>query len=105
MKGETVPEYVFIYRAPLGFEGAGDSAGDWMTWFDAMGPALKDMGEPVFTRELVGNCDGGTQLGGYTMITANSLEEATSLAQGCPFVVDGIGGVEVGELTPVSSLP
>jgi hypothetical protein len=37
-------------------------------------------------------------LGGYTLITADSLDAAVALAEGHPLITRG-GGVEVGELT------
>jgi hypothetical protein len=43
-------------------------------------------------------------LGGYSLISAESIDEAVELARNCPFLRLG-GGVEVGELTPPRSSP
>jgi hypothetical protein len=62
---------------------------------------LVDLGNPVLGHRGVGG-EAGTSLplGGYRIITAESVEEATRLAQGCPIVAEG-GAVEVGRLTPI----
>lgn len=39
-------------------------------------------------------------VGGYTIIRANSLEEATELSKGCPILLTG-GSVEVREIIPM----
>ena len=43
-------------------------------------------------------------LGGYSLIDADSLDQAIALAQSCPLVDHG-GGVDVGELTDPSVMP
>jgi hypothetical protein len=57
-------------------------------------------GHPVFDRRALGDVSAGTQLGGYTLVEADDLEDAVELAKGCPSVQFG-GGVQVGELGPV----
>ena len=73
---------------------------DWTAWFDKMGASVVDLGNPVFDRTTVGNCGPDTDLGGYTLVTADGFGAAVALAEGCPLLHDG-GGVEVGELKPV----
>ena len=43
---------------------------------------------------------GASRIGGYTVVTAESLDDATSLAKGCP-ALDAGGGVEVYEALPM----
>ncbi len=68
-----------------------------------LGEHLLDKGNPVFTRTATGITSPGTDnvLGGYSVIRAENLDEAADLAKGCPILAAG-GGVEVGELTPVT---
>jgi hypothetical protein len=95
-------EFIFAYRSPAGY-GTGDaeSAAAWRAFFAGMGPALQDLGRPVFNRATVGSSGGeSTQLAGYSLVTAADLDEALALAKECPLVAKG-GGVDVGELTDV----
>jgi YCII-related domain len=91
--------YVFVYRAPRDYEGGSmDAHAAWQAWFEELGTSLLDAGNPVFSRETVGQSPSDTVLGGYSLVTAEDLGQAVALAQGCPYVGAG-GGVEVGELT------
>jgi hypothetical protein len=94
-----MPTYLFAYRTPKDFAPSTDQAGAWMSWFGELGPdVVADIGNPTFTRESVGAPAGETDLGGYSLLTADSLTDALAIAQGCPAVAAG-GGVEVGEIT------
>jgi hypothetical protein len=96
-----MPTYLITNRVPAGFTRSAANVAAWSAWFDELGPSLEDRGNPAFTRTALGNCGPGTELGGYTLITAGSLGEAVALAQGHPLLERG-GGVEVGELTPLN---
>jgi hypothetical protein len=39
------------------------------------------MGNPFFTRTTIGDCGANTVLGGYSLVTADSLAEAAAFAQ------------------------
>jgi hypothetical protein len=95
-------EFIFAYRSPAGYApGDAETVNAWRAWFAGMGAALQDMGRPVFSRSTVGATSAdGTQLGGYSVVTARNLDEALALAKGCPVVAIG-GGVEVGELADI----
>jgi len=91
--------FLFTYRAPKNYTpGSAGTMAAWTDWFENLGAQLQDYGNPVFDRRTVGDAGPDTVLGGYSMITADDLESAVTLAKGCPFVGAG-GGVEVGELT------
>jgi len=91
-------EFIFTYRTPADFTpGTPDGIAAWKAWFGGMGSQLRDLGKPVFNRATVGNGADGAPLGGYSLVTADNLDEALMLAKGCPIVAAG-GGVEVGEL-------
>ncbi len=91
-------EFIFTYRTPADFTpGTPDGIAAWTAWFQGMGSQLRDMGKPVFNRAAVGESAHGPVLGGYSLVTADNLDEAVTLAKDCPIVAAG-GGVEVGEL-------
>ena len=99
-----MPNFVFTYRAPTGYTPSADSLSAWMSFFETMGDQVVEMGKPVIDRTSVGSCDPATtELGGYSVIQARDLDEALTLAKGCPFV-DRRGGVEVGLLGEVPQL-
>ena len=70
----------------------------WNSWFQELGSHVVDAGNPVFERSTLGSTDTDTVLGGYSLISAESLDAAVELARGCPTLQNG-GGVEIGELT------
>ena len=74
----------------------------WGAWLGGMGDAALDPGNP-----FGGSCtisadgsvkDGGAAgIGGYSIVSADSLGAATDMAKGCPILADG-GSVEVYEV-------
>jgi hypothetical protein len=96
-------EFIFSYRTPADYTpGTADGIAAWKAWFQGMGPQLRDLGKPVFNRATVGGSADGALLGGYSLVTAQNLDEALTLAKSCPIVAAG-GGVEVGELANLPS--
>jgi len=95
-----MPAYVLVYRTPSGGSPSPtpESMAAWQSWFEGISEHVTDMGRPVFERGAVGNLDPRTtQLGGYSIITADDLEAAVTAAKGCP-VLGRDGGVEIGQL-------
>jgi hypothetical protein len=91
--------YLFTYRSAKDYESTDETYGEWMSWFSELGPAVKELGNPIFDRREVGDCRAeATVLGGYSLIGAESLDEAVGLAARCPALAHR-GGVEVGEIT------
>jgi hypothetical protein len=72
----------------------------WVAWFGSLGDAVTDMGNPFAVSATVGPdgvTDGGASGGGgYSIVSADSLSEATTMAKGCPTLTNG-GKVEVYE--------
>ncbi|HEV7192813.1 MAG TPA: hypothetical protein VGN35_06345 [Jatrophihabitantaceae bacterium] len=72
----------------------------WGAWFGTLGDAVSDMGNPFGTSATVaggGVTEGGaSKAGGYSIVTADSLDDAVGKAKGCP-VLDNGGAVEVYE--------
>ena len=73
----------------------------WTSWFGELGEAVLDGGNPFGGSASVaadGSVSSGssTGIGGYTLISADSLDAATALAKGCPQLSAG-GTVEIFE--------
>jgi len=74
----------------------------WGAWFGSLGNAIVDAGNPTGASKTVA-ADGSASAGGgpnpvtgYTLLSANDLESAVSLAKGCPILATG-GTIEVAE--------
>lgn len=97
-------QYLFTYRSVPGYDWFGDPDGlpHWTRFLEAVAPKVTDPGWPSFEpTKLVGETGPSTQVGGYSVVTAESFEEAVAMAETCPTVTRG-GGVEVAVL---SALP
>ncbi len=72
---------------------------EWGTWFDSLGDSVTDHGNPFAQAQTIGSdgavSDGG-RLSGYSIISADSLDDAVAKAKGCPILGAG-GTVEVDE--------
>ena len=99
-----MPSYLLSFRPPSDYTPTSDTQADWQTFFGEISTHLEDIGNPIFSRQSVGETGAGTVLGGYSLINASCLEEARELAAGCPLVNLG-GGVEIGEVTTLSDRP
>jgi hypothetical protein len=98
VKEESMATYLIVNRPPKGYMPSAEARAAWTAWFGRLGENLADRGNPAFATRTLGNCGADTALGGYTLVTADSLEAAVALARECPVLEQG-GGVEVGELT------
>lgn len=70
----------------------------WMGWFGALGASIIDGGNPFGASTTVGG-DGSVAtagLTGYSILSADSLDDAAGLAKGCPILSSG-GTVDVYE--------
>jgi hypothetical protein len=73
---------------------------EWGAWLGALGDSVAEMGSPFGASATVsqdGVADGGTsRAGGYSIVTAGSLDDASAKTKGCPVLAGG-GAVEVYE--------
>ena len=95
-----MPTFVFGYRTVGSSKSTPESAAAWKAWFEGMNDDLVDLGKPAVEAVAVGNCGPGTELGGYSVISAADLDAALAVAKGCP-QLDRNGGVEVAQLVDV----
>lgn len=108
--------YVFIYhRPPWSAEAPAPTPEDaragmarWMAWHDRVGDRMVDFGTPLADGVRVSS-DGTTpsdrDVVGYSIVEADSLDEALALAQNHPHL-DTTGGceIEVHAALPLPSL-
>jgi hypothetical protein len=100
-----MPNYVLAY---LGGSMAEDPAEQervmslWMSWFGELGSAVVDAGSPFGPSANVGGSGGaaGAGLSGYSIISADNLDDACAKAKGCPVIESG-GTVDVYESLPI----
>ena len=97
-------KYVYIYYANEGSDGG--TAEDWGQWFGKLGDKLIDGGNPFGDGGQAVNKDGVMSVKempatGYSIVTANSMEEATEMAKECPLVTAGVGAACVFEALPM----
>lgn len=96
-------KFVFAYRggsAPTSEAEGAKVMEAWIAWFGTLGAAVIDGGNP-FGASMAIAADGSTKaatsgLSGYSVISADDLSAASTLAKGCPILAAG-GSVEVFE--------
>ena len=69
----------------------------WGAWFQSLGDAVVDQGNPFGASAAVGGNGATSGLTGYTIVNAASLDDAKKKAAGCPILEGGSGSVEVYE--------
>jgi hypothetical protein len=79
----------------------------WGAWYNDLGSALVDGGNPFTAGAKSISSDGsvsdgpvGTMASGYSVIAADSLDQAVQMAKGCP-VLQGGAKITVYETFPV----
>ncbi len=79
----------------------------WTTWFEGLGSAVKDQGNPftpmaksIASNGTVSDGPAGSMASGYTILSADSMDAAVDMAKGCP-VLQGGAAISVFETFPV----
>jgi hypothetical protein len=101
-------KYVLAYKGG----GMGESEADqqeamtqWMNWFGSLGESVVDGGNPFGPASSVSS-DGSVAQGatsaltGYSIISAETLDDACNKAKGCPVLSSG-GSIDVYEAVPI----
>lgn len=88
--------YVLVYHGgamPESEEEGARVMKAWTDWFATLGAAVVDGGNPASrTKSIAANgsvSDDPSGPSGYSIIRADSLDEAVSLAKGCPVLLGG----------------
>ncbi len=89
-------KFIVLYRSPVSFmDGMKDAAPEqqqqamapWMAWFQRCGDQLVDMGGPLANAQTFTASDsasGGSDVVGYSILEADSIEAAHALIEGHP---------------------
>ena len=101
-----MPKFIFAYhggKKPETPEEGQRFMAEWRAWFDGLGEAIVDPGNPVGMSKTVVNGGvedngGANPLSGYTIVTADDIDAAAEMAKGCPMVRNGSGSIEVAEV-------
>jgi hypothetical protein len=94
-----MPKYLLLYSGGSMPESEAEQKavmGEWENWFGKLNGALVDGGNP-FTPQAktitkdgkVSNGSGGPMPSGYSILKADSLDDAVKLAKGCPVLKGG----------------
>ncbi len=98
-------QYVIVYlggNPPTTPEEGKQHKAKYMEWIASLGDFVISPANPLMNTHTV-NSDGTvsesgkTTMSGYTIIAANSMDEALAVAKSCPFLEIG-GSLEVSEL-------
>jgi len=99
-----MPKFMYIYhggKAPESPEEGAKVMAAWNAWFEGMGAAVVDGGNPAGMSKTVSASgvaeDGGANpVSGYSLVNAADHDAAVEMAKTCPILGDG-GTVEVAE--------
>ena len=100
-----MPQYIIVYLGgdqPSNPEEGKQHMSKYMDWLSSLGDSAVSPANPLKNTSTV-NSDGtvstggATTMSGYTIIEANSMDAALSIAKACPFLDIG-GSLEVSEL-------
>lgn len=89
--------YLLVYHGgsmPEGEAAQKQAMTAWEAWFHTLGSALVDGGNPASGTKVI-SADGSVAAGGatspsgYSIIKADSHDQAVSLAKGCPVLAGG----------------
>ena len=98
-------QYVIVYlggEQPSSPEEGKQHFAEYMAWLSSLGDAVVSPANPLKNTHVV-NSNGSVSAGGistmsgYTIIEADSMEAALTIAKACPFLKVG-GSLEVSEL-------
>jgi len=100
--------YVLIYYNNGTREGVSpeESKAAWGNWFGSLGDKIVDAGNPFADGGKAVEKSGVTTIEnwpatGYTIVKADSIDEAAELAKGCPVLDEPDGAVRVYETMPM----
>lgn len=107
-------KYLVLYRSKVSaaeqMEGASPDDAQagmeaWMQWAGKVGNAMVDMGSPLQTIATVGGSNDGTYIGGFSILEADSAQDAESLVDGHPHLMSpGDPSIEVLEFLPIPGM-
>ena len=105
-------KFLYLYRGPATpmedctLEQSAEQMRAWGEWMGRAGPALTDPGAPFGARSIVsddGSSPAPSDQNGYSIVEADSLDDARALVKDHPFLAEGKGrfSIEIFELAPM----
>jgi hypothetical protein len=105
-------KFLYLYRGPatpmdaFTAEQSAEQAKAWGDWISSAGSALVDVGAPLGARTAVaddGSSPTPSDQNGYSIVEADSLDDARKLLVSHPFLSEGKGrfSIEIFELAPM----
>ncbi|NPD89036.1 MAG: hypothetical protein HGN29_09930 [Asgard group archaeon] len=99
-----MPNFIIAYHGGKKFENPEEGAKhkeEWQTWISNLGDAVVNPGNPLrnsktVSADSVKDSHESDLLTGYSIIKADSMDDALEIAIECPFLV--IGTIEVAEI-------
>jgi len=97
-------EFIFVYhggKKPDSPEEGQKEMAKWFAWIEDLGDAMVNPGTPVGMSKTV-SADGVTDDGGanpvagFSVVKAETIDDAVAMAQSCPFIK--MGSIEVAEM-------
>lgn len=98
--------YLLVYHGGATMENAtpeqqAETMRSWQSWMGGLGSKLIDSGNPIsraWTRSTDGTTEGGgaNPATGYSIVTADSMQDALDMTTGCPHLASG-GTIEICE--------
>ncbi len=103
-----MPKFLFVYhggKKPSSPDEVADVMAKWGAWFEKMGGAVVDGGNPVGMSKTVksgsvADNGGANPASGYSTISAATIDKVVVHAKGCPILEAG-GTVEVAEVMEI----
>ena len=100
-----MPQYVMVYlggNPPATPEDGKKHMAQYMEWLASLGDAAVSPANPLRNTSTVNSdrsvsAGGTTKMSGYTIVSADSMDDALTIAKACPFLDIG-GSLEVSEL-------
>jgi hypothetical protein len=107
-----VSKFILLYRGPatpmedFTPEQSAEQMRAWGAWMERVGPALVDAGTPFGARTTVsdnGTSPAASDLNGYSIVEADSVDAAKKYTEDHPFLSEAKGRftVEIFELVPM----
>ncbi len=101
-----MPNFIFAYHGgttPTDPSEIEEVMAAWGAWFEKLGAAVVEPGNPVgksstVTRDNVADDGGANPISGYSVVRADNQDQAIEMAKGCPMIVDGSGSIEVAQI-------
>ena len=98
--------YVYIFHVDSPVKPSGEQMAAWGAWFETLGDHLVDGGNPFNPQAEAGISQGVVTMdvdtaSGYTIVKADSLEQAVEWAKGCPLAMAPGCSVRVYETMPM----